>query len=219
MRRKDAGSGPVTAILVLAILALAFGAALAAAGAAAGDEASSANHAADAAALGGAQGVLDDLPDSLNPGFEKPSDIANLLGGGTCLQTGRPRAAELAAANGGTLTSYCWNVFADEVSASVRMNRTNVSGPPAKADAVAATTFDATACSLDPSFTQPTPSPSPTPTPGPGPTPPPGPPPPVATWIDCGFGRLVVDSTSADGRFHFQQLSHIADDLKPRLTA
>jgi hypothetical protein len=208
----------VTAILVLAILALAVGAALAAAGAAAGDEASSANHAADAAALGGAQGVLDDLPNSLSPGFEKPSDIANLLGGGTCLQTGRAQAADLAAANGGTLTSYCWNVFADEVSASVRMNRTNVSGPPAKADAVAATTFDATACSLDPDFTEPTPSPSPTPTPGPGPTPP-GPPPRIVTWIDCGFGRLVVDFTNDDGRFHFRHLSHIADDLKPRLTA
>ena len=154
MRRTDAGSGPVTAILVVAILALLVGAGFAASGAAAGDEAASANHAADAAALGGAQGVLDNLPASLNPGFEDVDDIADLLGGGTCVQAGRAKAAQLAAANGATLTSYCWNVFADRVTASVRMNRTNVAGPPTSADAEAASTFDASACTLDPQLRQ-----------------------------------------------------------------
>ena len=219
MRRRDAGSGPVTAILVIAILALLVGAGFAASGAAAGDEASSANHAADAAALGGAQGVLDDLPDSLDPGFEDVNDIADLLGGGTCLQTGRAKAARLAAANGATLTSYCWNVYRDRVTAAVRMNRTNVSGPPARADAEAATRFEASACRLDPSFVRPTPSPSPTSTSGPAPptSSPSRIPRPVETWIDCGFGRLEVHFE--DDRFHFDRLNHIADDLEPRLTA
>jgi hypothetical protein len=215
VRRKDAGSGPVTAILVMAILALLVGAGFTAAGAAAGDEASSANHAGDAAALGGAQGVLDNLPALLNPGFEDVDDIAGLLGGGTCLQTGRAKAAQLAAANGATLTTYCWNVFRDRVSVSVRMNKTNVSGPPASADAEAATTFDASSCTLDPSFVRPTPSPSSTSTPSPAPSPPSTS--PIKTWIDCGFGPLEVHYSG--GKFHFERVGHIADDLEPRLTA
>lgn len=217
MRRTDAGSGPVTAILVVAILALLVGAGFAASGAAAGDEAASANHAADAAALGGAQGVLDNLPASLNPGFEDVDEIGDLLGGGTCVQTGRAKAAQLAAANGATLTSYCWNVFADRVTASVRMNRTNVAGPPTSADAEAATTFEASACNLDPSFVKPTPSPSPTSTSSSSPTSPPSTPAPIKTWVDCGFGPLEVHYSG--GKFHFERVGHIADDLEPRLTA
>ena len=91
MRRTDAGSGPVTAILVVAILALLVGAGFAASGAAAGDEAASANHAADAAALGGAQGVLDNLPASLNPGFEDVDEIGDLLGGAPAFRPGAPK--------------------------------------------------------------------------------------------------------------------------------
>jgi hypothetical protein len=217
VRRTDAGSGPVTAILVVAILALLVGAGFAASGAAAGDEAASANHAADAAALGGAQGVLDNLPASLSPGFEDVDDIADLLGGGTCVQAGRAKAAQMAAANGATLTSYCWNVFADRVAASVRMNRTNVAGPPTSADAEASSTFEASACTLDPSFVRPTPSPSPTGTSSPSPTTSPtSTPAPIKTWVDCGFGPLDVHFSG--GRFHFERLGHIADDLEPRLT-
>jgi hypothetical protein len=191
------------------------GAGFVASGAAAGDEASSANHAADAAALGGAQGVLDDLPSLLNRGFEDADEIAELIGGGTCLQTGRVKAVQLAAANGATLTNYCFNVFRDRVTASVRMNKTNVAGPPASADAEAATTFDASACTLDPSFVKPTPSPAPTS--GPPPSSPPATPAPTKTWVDCGFGRLEVHFSG--GKFHFERVGHIADDLEPRLTA
>jgi hypothetical protein len=222
-RRRDAGSGPVTALLCLAIVALLVGAGFTALGAAAGDESSTAQHAADAAALGGARSVLDDVPEALDHGFTKTSDIADLLGGGSCLQTGRVKAAQLAAANGATLTSYCWNVFRDRVSATVRMNSTNVSGPPAGADAEAATTFDASSCALDPGFEPPSPSPSPTgssdPPPSPAPTEPPAPPRPVTTWVDCGSGRLNLRFDPSDLRFTFQHLGRSIDDLKPRLTA
>lgn len=222
---RERGSGPVTALLMLGVLALVFAIALTMVGTIAGDERSGAQHAADAAALAGAQGVVDDLPTSLSPGFTVPNEIPLLLGGGTCVQTGLLDATQLAAANGATLTSYCYNVYRDEVTVDVRMNSTQVDGPPTRAGAEAASTFEASSCSLDPSFEAPTPSPSPTPSPTASddddePEPPPPPPPPsrIPSWIDCGFGRLDVIFTPADSRFHFVDLVGMADDLKPRLT-
>ena len=222
--RRDRGSGPVTALLVLGALALVFAMGVTMVGTVAGDESSSAQHAADAAALAGAQGVVDDLPVSLAPGFVLPSDIPLLLGGGTCVQTGRLDATQLAAANGATLTTYCYNVYRDQVTVDVRMNGTAVDGPPTKAGAEAASTFEASSCSLDPSFEAPTPSPSPSPSPSDDdddeddPPPPPPPPSRIASWVDCGFGRLDVVFTPADGRFHFIDPVGMAADLKPRLT-
>lgn len=226
--RNERGSGPVTVLLVLGAVALVIAAGFTALGAVAGDEGSSAQHAADAAALAGAQGVLDDVPDSVRPGFTVAAEIPELLGGGTCLQTGRSDAADLAAANTATLTSYCYNVFRDQVKVSVRMNDDPVSGTQARADAEAASTFEANACGLDPSFSLPTETPSPTPTatktpdPDDDPPPPPPPPPPprnLPTWVDCGFGRLPVLYTPVDERFHFIGLEPLLEDLKPRLTA
>lgn len=225
-KRRDRGSGPVTALLVMGALALVFAIGVTMVGTVAGDESASAQHAADAAALGGAQGIVDDLPISLAPGFVVPSEIPLLLGGGTCVQTGRIDATQLAAANGATLLNYCYNVYRDQVTVDVRMNGTEVQGSPTQADAEAATTFEASSCSLDPSFAMPTPSPSPTPTDDdddddddpPPPPPPPPPPSRIASWVDCGFGRIDVVFTPADGRFHFIDLVGMAADLKPRLT-
>lgn len=222
MRRKDAGSGPVTVLLMFGVVALVCAALLTAVTTVARTEGSQATYAADAAALGGAQGVLEDAPDSLMAGFGRTSDIADLLGGGSCLQTGRAKAEQLAAANGAAVTSYCWNVFRDQVTAAVRMNGTDVSGPPASADAEAATTFEARACSLDPSFDEPTPEPTPSPTgttpPDAPPPPPPPPPRPIVTWVDCGLGRMTVEFSIIDGRFRFRDLEGDLEDVEPRLT-
>jgi len=219
-RGKDEGAGPVTAILVLGVFALLFAAGVTAVGAIAGDERSSAQHAADAAALAGAQAVVDDLPTSLHRGFKDVGDIAELLGGGRCLQTGQAQAAELARENSATLDRYCWNVFTDEVSASVTVLGTQVSGAPAAAGATAATNFDASACKLASDFTPP--EPAPTPSASPTPTTPPTPPPvapPVATSVDCGAGPLPVDFTPGDARFRFRHLHGLADGLEPRLVS
>jgi hypothetical protein len=226
-RRADRGAGPVTVIMVLAILALVFTISVTAVFAVAGDERSGAMHAADAAALAGARGVLDQAPADVAPGFVTPAEIPTLLGGGVCVQTGRVDAFRLAAANDATLTSYCYNVFTDTVRVAVRMNDFNVGSGPATASAEAATSFQAASCVLDPDFEPPTaPSPSPPPPPPPGgptptptPTPPPPPPPgPVETTIDCGFGDLRILFRPAVNRFFFLDLATELEDRDPRLT-
>lgn len=223
-RQADRGSGPITVLLVLGILALFFAAGVTALLAVAGDEVASAHHAADAAALGGAQAVLEDIPDSLGGGFEDPTDIVTALGGGSCLQIGRIQAAQLAAANQATLTSYCWNVFRDRVSVSVQMNSTSVAATPTTADAEAATTFDASACEFEAGFTRPTPTPTPASTPplgGGGPVDPPmvpPPPEPVDTTVDCGFGAMAVRLAPGASLFRFLDLEGPIEDLRPRLT-
>jgi hypothetical protein len=209
-------------LLILGVLALVFAIGITSLMATAGEEGAGAHHAADAAALGGAEAVLDDMPNALIVGFREPRDIPGVLGGSVCLQQGRVEASRLAAANDATLTQYCYNVHTDEVSVSVRMNSTAVSGSPVSADAVAATTFDASACELDPAFVQPTPSPSPSDSESPAPTEPPEPPEPprpMDTWIDCGFGPIPVKFTPGIGKFHFKDLASALADLEPRLTA
>lgn len=217
-RRSDSGAGPVTVFLVLGVLALVFAAGFTALGAVAGDESSTAQHAADAAALAGAQQVLDDLPDSVRPGFRQPDEIVGLLGGGRCAQAGRAAASRLAAANGASLTRYCWNVFGDTVSVSVTLDSTNVSGAPASADAEAATTFEATGCRFPDGFVAPTRPPTSPPSPGDEPPPPPPPGQPFSTTVDCGFGPVAVRYYPVPERFRFDDLGAALDDQRPRLT-
>jgi hypothetical protein len=221
-RTADRGSGPVTALMVMAILALVFTIGITALFAAASDERSSAMHAADAAALAGARGVLDDDPAALSPGFTTPAEIPVLLGGGVCVQTGRVEAFRLAAANDAALTSYCYNVFTDTVRVTVRMNAYNVGDGPATASAEAVTTFQAASCVLDPDFTLPSedpadeqPPPDETPSPTPTPTPDPD---PIESTIDCGFGGLAVIFRFPEERFFFVGLARALDDRDPRLT-
>lgn len=225
--RADRGSGPVTALMVMGILALVFAIGLTALFAAAGAERSTAQHAADAAALAGAQGVLDDAPAALAPGFVTPADIPLLLGGSVCAQTGRVEAFRLAQANHASLTSYCYDVFADTVRVSVRLDDSTVADTRASADAEAATTFEAGRCALDPGFRVPE-EPDPAPEPAPeeeDPAPeeaeaaPPQPPAPVSTTLDCGFGPLAVIFRPALARFFFLDLEAQLADLRPRLTA
>jgi len=222
--KSDRGSGPVTVVLILGVIALLMAVGLTGVLAAASEERSSAQHAADAAALAGAQGVVDKLGTSLAGGFEDPRDIAQLLGGGTCLQVGRSEASQLAAANGASLTSYCFNVFRDEVTTKVAMNATSVDST-SKARAEASTTFEASSCHLDPAFDRPSPSPSPTEDDeddgdddGDDDSDPPPPPKPQTTWVDCGFGHLDVTFNLADLRFHFSDLPGIGAGLTPVLT-
>ncbi|HYI53588.1 MAG TPA: hypothetical protein VEX57_06475 [Microlunatus sp.] len=223
-RPRDAGATPVTMLLVVGILIALFAGLLTALAAVAADEGSAATHAADAAALGGARGVLDELPDQLILGFTAPPEIAGLVGGGTCLQTGRIKADELARANEATLTSYCYNVWSDEVSVAVRMRSTSVDGPPATARAEAETTFTADGCRLDPSFTEPSVEPEDPSEAGADdddddepsePLPPPG---PALTWIDCGVGRQPIEFRPAVARFFFVHLADDLVDVDPRLT-
>lgn len=218
------------ALMVLGAVALLVAIVLTGKFALAGDERSDARHAADAAALAGAQAVLDELPDQLAPGFLVPSDINTLLGSGVCLQTGRPDADRLAAQNGATLTSYCYDAFRDEITADVAMTSSQVSAP-GTASATAATTFDASSCTLDAGFTPPTPAPPPAADGGDddggdddggdeGDPPPPPPPPPaqVGTSIDCGTGPLTLAFQVASARFGFVDLATELADVKPRLT-
>ena len=219
-RRRDAGATPVTVVIGIGILVALFAGVITTMAAVASDESSNAQHAADAAALGGARGTLDDLPTDLLLGFTTPGDIPIMVGGGTCLQNGRSEADRLASANGADLTSYCYNVWADEVSVSVRLRSTAVAGDKVSAKAEAETTFTADECRLDPSFDEP--SDEPDVPPGDDEDedddPPPPPPGPMTTWIDCGIGRQRVEFRPVVGRFFFQQLSDDVEDVDPRLT-
>jgi hypothetical protein len=215
-QRSDRGSGPVTALLVLAVLALFFALGFSALLSVGATQRSGAQHAADAAALGGAQGVLKTLSEALLPGFRRPADIADLVGGGSCLQVGRVDAARLASENTATLTAYCYNVFTDRVSVTVAGPLDSSTHAASAAKAEASTTFDASDCSLDPAFDLPTPAPSDD---SDDKDPPPPPPAPAATWVDCGTGHLGVRFDLASARFHFMNLTHLTDGLEPRLTA
>lgn len=219
-RRRDAGATPVTVVIGIGILVALFAGVITTMAAVASDESSNAQHAADAAALGGARGMLDDLPTDVLLGFTTPGEIPIMVGGGTCLQNGRSEADRLASANGADLTSYCYNVWADEVSVSVRLRSTAVAGDKVSAKAEAETTFTADECRLDPSFDEP--SDEPDDPPGDDEDedddPPPPPPGPMTTWIDCGIGRQLVEFRPVVGRFFFQQLADDVEDVDPRLT-
>jgi hypothetical protein len=216
-RRRDAGASPVISLLVTGIVIALFAGVATTLTSIAANESAAGMHAADAAALGGARGMLDDLPTDLALGFTTPAEIPMMVGGGTCLGNGRAKAAELAAANGATLTSYCYNVWADEVSVSVRMNDTAVDGPKVTAKAEAETTFAADECRLDPGFKEPEPPKDDAGDDGGDhePAPPPG---PMTTWIDCGIGRQTVEFRPVVGRFFFRDLSGDVEDVDSRLT-
>lgn len=204
-RERERGAGPVSVILILAFLALVFTAGVTATGTFASNESAGAQHAADAAALAGAGGVVDTIPTALAPGFLTTSEIPLLLGGGPCVQTGRLQATQLAIENDATITSYCYNVWTDEVTVHVRLNDTNTTSThTAVAHATAATSFRANACELDPGFTPPTGKPKGT---------------PPKTWVDCGFGRLTIVWNPTLERFQFLELPAIPAMLTPKLTA
>jgi hypothetical protein len=203
-RDREAGQSPVMAVLVLAAIAITVAIFLTGRLALATTARSEALHGADAAALAGAQAVLDGIPGAVAPGFLSPTDVPELLGGGRCLQTGRGEAARLARANGDSLTDYCYNSFTDEISVTV-------SGDDGgRAEATAATSFDASACSLAPGFTPPTKDPDNDNDDEPVT--------PARTLLDCGIDNLVVTYNPADARFHFVGLEAVLADVEPRLT-
>jgi hypothetical protein len=189
-RRTDRGSGPVTALMVMGILALVFTIGITALFAAASDERSTAQHAADAAALAGARGLLDEAPVALATGFTEPDEIPLILGGGPCVQTGRVEAFRLAQANHGILTSYCYNVWTDTVRVSVRLTDSNVAATRATAAAEATTTFEPAHCTLTSTST-----------------------------LRCGTETLAVQYVPSASRFVFVALAAELTVRKPRLIA
>jgi len=243
MRRNERGSGPITAILLMGFVALIAGVLLVTATTVARSEGSRAQAAADAAALAGAGAVLNNLPEELTQApFGDVLGLQNSIEQPGCLQLGSASAQELAAANGASLTSYCWSVGKTQVTVTVRLNRTQ-GDEPAQARAVAEPGFSLSECRLAPGFTPP-PSPTPTPTDdsdkdhgkgdgkdkgkdngkGKGDdkddAAPPPPPAPVTTSIDCGFGDLEVSFDPTTQLFTFsstRQIEALLDDLKPRL--
>lgn len=203
-RRREAGFTPVLAVLVFAAFALAAGIVLTGQLALATSRGAQAQHGADAAALAGAQAVLDEIPTDVTPGFVVPSDIPELLGGGRCLQKGRVEATRLAGENGDTLTSYCYDAFRDEITADV-----STGDGKARASATAATTFDAGSCELPTDFTPDKPTENPDKDADPS---------PQNTLIDCGITSLRVVYNPVDSRFHFVGLELALADVDPRLT-
>jgi len=204
----EAGQSPVMALLVLAAIATVAAIFVTGALAVATDDKGGALHGADAAALAGAQAVLDGIPQAVAPGFLTPTEVPLLLGGGRCLLTGYPEASRLAGANGDSLapSDYCYNSFTDEVTVTV-------SGDDgARARATAATSFDAGACSVDPGFTPPSEDPDDDSDDSNEPLP------PARTLLDCGIDNLVVTYNPADTRFHFVGLEAVLADVEPRLT-
>jgi hypothetical protein len=189
-RRTDRGSGPVTALMVMGILALVFTIGITALFAVASDERSTAQHAADAAALAGARGVLDEAPVALATGFTEPDEIPMMLGGGPCVQTGRVEAFRLAQANRAVLTSYCYNVWTDTVRVSVRLTDSNVAATRATAAAESTTTFEPAHCTLTSTST-----------------------------LRCGTETLAVQYVPSASRFVFVALAVQLADRKPRLIA
>jgi len=199
------------AVLVLGAIAVVAAIFVTGALAVATDDKGGARHGADAAALAGAQAVLDGIPEAVTPGFLTPTEIPVLLGGGRCLLVGYPEASRLASANGDSLapSDYCYNSFTDEVSVTVHGDG------GARAEATAATSFDAGACSVDPGFTPPTKAPGDDDS---GDDSDDNPLPPERTLLDCGIDNLVVTYNPVDSRFHFVGLDLVLADVKPRLT-
>jgi len=196
----------LTAVATLGVFVLARGV----------DDRSQAQTAADAAALAGA-GVLDDaLPEVLGLLSDKDTDLASYVG----CALGQADAEEYAAANGATVTSYCFDLAAGEVTVEVRMNEpVSDDVGPAEAGATASTGLDLSSCLFQDDEPEPEPEPSPSPTPGggggggggaPQPSQPPAPPPDLGTTLDCGplsadftiggeDGVLSLDSFDLDG--------------------
>ncbi|HEY0215097.1 MAG TPA: hypothetical protein VGC57_01750 [Cellulomonas sp.] len=205
-RRREAGLTLVGTVLILALFALAGGIVLTGQLAVATSRGGQAQHGADAAALAGAQAVLDEIPTDLAPGFLVTSEIPTLIGGGgVCLTAGQADAARLAAENGDQLTSYCYDSFRDEIRVEVETG-----DHTARKAATAATTFDAGSCSLDADF-------EPAPPPG-GSSDGGGAPAQQHTLVDCGITGLQVLYDPVDSRFRFVDLGKILGDVQPRLT-
>ncbi|TDT31284.1 pilus assembly protein TadG-related protein [Naumannella halotolerans] len=220
----ERGSGPVTVVLFLGILAVVFAIGVTAVGGVANKETSAAQAAADAAALAGARSILDRAPSDLAPGFRFPTEIPVLLGGSACSARGHAEAQRLAQTNGANVTDYCWNPFTDRISVTVTLPATEVSGDVVSASAVAQTRFAPGSCTVDPGFDIPTPSPTPSaepPSPSPGPTSTPEPPPILDTDIECGGFSYPITWDMSLNRFVFLDppLATLLDDLDPRLVA
>ncbi|WP_114559445.1 hypothetical protein [Desertihabitans aurantiacus] len=219
-RRRERGSGPVSAILLMGFIALVAAVGLVMWMTVAGQRTSHTQYAADAAALAGADAALDELPDLLGDTFDTVADLDDAFSSG-CSQFGSSDAADLAAANGAELTDYCYDLADGTVSVTVRAQQP-VRGQQVLARAEAETGLDLDGCLLDPDFTVPEPEPEPDPEDSDEEdAEEPERPEPVDTTIDCGFGAIeaVFDPEDEEFSLDLGSLVDLLDELEPRLTA
>lgn len=136
------------------------------------DQRSRAQNAADAAALAGAQGVVEDLEDKLTSplpalvSLDEPSSLDRAFYGvftSTSL-FGRSSADRLAASNGAQVTSYSYDWSQDRVEVRVRINDRLEGGEQSQASAAAEVGMRFGRCHF---VDLPTPTPTPTPSPSP----------------------------------------------------
>lgn len=182
------------------------------------DEKSQAQSAADAAALAGAGSLADALPTMLGL-LDGKGGLGSLAGCGL----GQDRASTYAQKNEARLTSYCFDLGSGRVEASVEMNeRVSDDVGPARAEAVATTGLDLSACSWqDDDPPEPTPTPTPTSEPSPSDDPEPSeeptpePPPDLGTTLSCGAitAHFVINGTT--GLLSFVDVE--VHGLEPRL--
>jgi hypothetical protein len=204
--RDDSGQVATGLIIcaVLALIAIGFGVMLPIGSAV--NQKSGAQNAADAAALAGAdnviQHVIEDIATLPDGPFQPSAFFCGL---------GAADAGRLAQSNGAHVTSYCYDWRSDQATVEVEANKALSGGQHSKARAVAETGVPWDACH----FTGvPTSTPTPTPTTKPTPTPTSTEPPePVA--LVCGGTTIAYDRK--DGHLVVHDLAALRNVLKARL--
>lgn len=175
------------------------------------DEKSKAQSAADAAALAGADALVEDLPGRLGRLVGR-GGLQGLFG----CDLGRDAASDFAGRNEAQLTEYCYDARDDRVRVAVRMNEgvTEDVGP-AEAEAEASAGIDFGSCSWrneDPP-TPTTTTPTTTSTAPPPTTPPPAP--DFITQLNCGRLSARFQVNGETGKLQLVKVD--IDDVEPRL--
>lgn len=180
---SEAGAAAMSLVVTAAILLLAFAVFVGVRMSKATDEASGLQAAADAAALAGAQSVVEDAPGQIVSALVNGQVIPGNLG--------QPEAADFASRNGATLATYEYIPVQDRIRVTVRSNDVLESGQREEASAAAKVGMPFTACdtTTEPDAPSPTTSSSPTPSPSGSSTSSPSSPPPVedvSDTLECG---------------------------------
>lgn len=216
-RRAEDDSGQVaTGLIICAVLALVavtfwvmlpIGSAV--------NQKSSAQNAADAAALAGADDVIEHVIQDVSTLPVGPFEPKTFFCG-----LGESDARRLAQSNGAHVTSYCYDWRRDEAAVAVASNKALSGGQHSKAKAVARTGVPWGACHFV-GLPKPTPTPTPTPKPSPSsssssPAPTPSssaPPEPVQ--LVCG--GTTIDYDLKDGHLVVHDPQALRNMLKARL--
>lgn len=173
-QRRERGAASMTLLVVVAVLLLAFAMMVSVRLATAADEASELQGAADAAALAGAQSIIQDAP----------GEIVSALVSGNSIpwDLGQARAQSFADRNDATLRRYEYDPLADRVRVTVRSRERLESGEREERSAVAKLGISVNSCDRpdEPALPElPEEEPKPEDPPDPGDESPADPPPPV----------------------------------------